>query len=84
MKNKLFNLYHQYSLYLERMALDERLMSDIQKQQLKTTFMCSWGQCLLCLREDVAEYEDDEAVNILEDMMNQVSNHILALDSRQN
>lgn len=73
--NKTFDLEHQYRLYLERMNLRETDMHPVQRLQLKQTFYGSAGQVLLMLRDDVGKLPDDQAVNVLEDLISQVFNY---------
>lgn len=82
--DKTFDLNYQYSLYLERMFLDERIMPPIQKTQLKQAFMASWGMCLLQMRDELNNLEFDDQVQTLENQMNQISNYFLSLNARNN
>ena len=82
--DKTFDLNYQYSLYLERMFLDERIMGAIQKTQLKQAFMASWGMCLLSMRDEIGQLEFEDSIQVLENQINQVSNYFLSLTNRQN
>ena len=84
MNNPAFNLEHQYQLYLERVKLKESQMAPIQRKELKRAFMGACGQMLFLLRDDVGSLEEDEAINTLDDMINQVSDFWLTETQRVN
>lgn len=81
---KEFDLEHQYQLYLERVALSEATMHPEQRKQLRQTFMGACGQMLIMLRDDVGKLEEDEAIKVMENMINQVSNYFLKAINKQN
>lgn len=79
-----FKLEHQYQLYLKRVKLTEDKMHPQQKKQLREVFMGACGQMLLLLRDDVAQYSDDEAIDIMKDMLNDVGEFFLNKKGQQN
>jgi hypothetical protein len=72
-----FNLEEQYQLYLKRVALKESEMHPTQKKQLRQTFMGACGQMLLLLRDDLGKLEEPEAIEAMQNMLNQVSDYFL-------
>jgi hypothetical protein len=76
--DKEFTLEHQYQLYLSRMALVEDKMHPVQRLQLRQTFYGAVGQILILLKEDISQFEEDEAIEILQAMLNQVGDFFLA------
>lgn len=79
-----FDLEHQYQLYLQRLKLDELQMSEVQRKEMRQVFMGACGQMIILLRDEVAKYPDDEAVEILRDMLNQVGNYFLGKQNKHN
>jgi len=84
MRKPEFDLEHQYQLYLQRMKLDERKMHPIQKTETRRAFMGACGQMLIMLRDDISRLTEDEAVDVLDDMVSQVSDFLLKETNRQN
>ena len=82
MENKEFNLEHQYQLYLKRVALREVEMHPEQKKQLRQAFMGACGQIILLLRDEVGKLEEDEAVKVMENMIEQVGNYFLKITNK--
>lgn len=80
----IFNLENQYQLYLQRMGMNEHAMHEVQKKQLRQTFMAACGQLLLLLRDDFGELDDMTACDTLQDMLNQVSNFFLTETNKVN
>ena len=72
-----FNLEEQYQLYLKRVALKESEMHPTQKKQLRQTFMGACGQMLLLLMDDLGKLEEPEAIEAMQNMLNQVSDYFL-------
>lgn len=72
-----FNLEHQYQLYLQRVALNEKDMHPVQKKQLRQTFFGACGQMLIMLRDDLTKLEDGKAESTLQDMLNQVGDYFI-------
>ncbi len=80
-----FNIEHQYQLYLKRIGLSEATMHGEQKKQLRLTFYGACGQMLILLREDLAAIEnEDEAAEVLQNMLDQVGNFLLNKSGQQN
>jgi len=71
---------HQYQIYLKRMSLSEETMHPEQKLQIKNTFFGAFGQLLLLMRDEITELEEDDAVKVLGELLNQVVNHFLAIN----
>ena len=71
---KKFNLENQYQKYLKLIKMKESNMHPVQRKETRRAFIGACGQMLILLRDDVAAIEDDdEAVKVLDDMINQVS-----------
>lgn len=79
-----FNLEYQYQLYLERVGQVESEMHPEQKRQVKMAFFGAMGQFLVLLEHEVADLEEDEAVEKLESMKTQVANYYLSITTNQN
>lgn len=75
-----FNVEYQYQLYLKQMGLSEETMHPEQKLQIKNTFYGSFGQLLLLMRDEISELEEDKAIDVLGDLLNEVVNHFLAIN----
>lgn len=84
MENKQFNLEHQYQLYLKRVALTEAEMHPEQKKQLRQAFMGACGQIILLLRDEVGKLEEDAAIKVMENMIEQVGNYFLSITNKLN
>jgi len=67
-----FNIEYQYQLYLKRVGLKEDLMHSAQKDETRRAFFGAWGQMLMLLKHDVSELSEDSAIEVLEDMTEQV------------
>lgn len=72
MDKQIFNLDHQFDLYLERTKQDKNKMPSIQLQETKRAFYGACGQMLVLLRDDITALPDEQAMDTLDDMMNQV------------
>ena len=72
MVNKTFDLEHQYQLYLKRVGLKEENMHPVQKTETRRAFMGACGQMLILLRDDLGVLEESKAIEIMQDMINQV------------
>jgi hypothetical protein len=79
-----FNLEHQYQLYLKRVNLKENEMQPIQRNQLRQTFIGACGQMLILLRDELSEFEEDKAIVIMQNMLNQVSDYFLKENNKIN
>jgi hypothetical protein len=81
---KEFNLEYQYQLYLERCGVRESMLGDIQAKEMKQAFYGACGQMLFLMRDDIAALEEDEAVEVLENIKNQIGNYFHKANQRQN
>ena len=79
-----FNLEHQYQLYLQRVALNEKHMHPEQKKQLRQAFFGACGQMLILLRDDLTQLKESKAVETMQDMINQVGEYFLSISNKQN
>lgn len=74
--NEKFNIESRYLFYLNKVKLKESEMNPIQKIQLRQTFYAAFGVALELLQNDISQIEnDDEAIQVLENLKNQVSNY---------
>ena len=70
--DKEFSLEYQYEMYLRNTGLDKAKMHPTQAQETKRAFFGACGQMLALGRDNVAEIEDeDEAIGVMRDMLNQ-------------
>lgn len=70
-----FNLEYQWKLYLDRVGLKEETMYPVQLQETKRAFYGACGQLLFLMRDDVGAIEDDsQAVEVMQNMIDQVGN----------
>lgn len=79
-----FDLEHQYQLYLGRVKLKEFQMSDVQRKEMRQVFMGACGQMIILLRDELSKHPDDEAVEILKDMLSQLGNYFLGKQNKHN
>lgn len=77
MGNQKFDIEHQYQLFLKRMALKEEDMHPEQKKQLRQTFYGACGQMLILLRDDIGALTENEAIEVMQKMINQIGNYFL-------
>lgn len=68
-----FDLHHQFTLYLRRCGVNDiaKMPAD-QLRETRRAFMGACGQMLILFRDDVTEYDDDKAVEIMQDLLDQV------------
>lgn len=67
-----FELEKQYQFYLKKVGLKEKNMGETQKKETRQAFMAGVSQsCLYYF--SLAEMDEDEAVNQLDNVMRQVS-----------
>ena len=74
-QDKICQVSHQYQLFLQRVELQEDRMHPEQKTQLKQAFYAGFSQLLFLIRDDISKQEEKEAVKILDDMINQLSDY---------
>lgn len=82
--DKKFNLEHQYQLYLKRCELSEDKMHETQRKETRRAFFGACGQMLVLLRDDLSDLPEDDGIEVLQNMLNQVSNFWLNEMNRQN
>lgn len=83
-KNQEFDLEYQYQQYLKRVALNEAIMPENQKTQLRQAFMGACGQMLMLLRDDVGALSEKDAIDTMQDMINQVLNYFTKAANKNN
>lgn len=69
-----FNVETQYQSYLKKVNLKESDMGPTQRREMRRTFFGAWGQCLVMLTQDTAELDDDQAIEAIDDQIDQVNN----------
>lgn len=79
-----FNLEYQYQLYLQNMSLSESKMHPEQKKQLRQTFFAASGQMLLLLRDEISKLDEEVAIKILSDLLQQVTHFFLSQNNNSN
>jgi hypothetical protein len=76
--NEKFDLEAQYKLYLSRVGMHQAALHPVQEKIMKDTFMAACGIMLVTLRDDIGAIENEmEAINIMQNMLDQVGNHFL-------
>lgn len=72
-KSDQFSLEHQFRLYLYHAGLIGKEMSVIQYQETKRAFFGACGQMLILMRDGITELNDDDGVDVLQNLIEQVS-----------
>jgi hypothetical protein len=67
-----FNIEKQYQLFLNKMALDEATMHQIQKVQTRRAFMGGFSQAMLLMTSEVVNLSEEDAMVAITDLMDQV------------
>ena len=75
MPDKIFQVAHQYQLFLERMKLHENNMHPQQRLQLKQAFYGAVSQMLFLFRDDMAALDPGEAVEVFSGMLGELSDY---------
>lgn len=82
---KKFSLNDEFERYLKLVKLDKRRMPAYQLREIRRAFYGACGQILILSRDEIGAIEDeDEAVEAMQDLLNQVSNFWDEQNSRQN
>ena len=63
----------QWQLYLHRAGLHKSQMGEFQYQETRRAFFAACGQMLLVFRDEITEFPDDEAVLIMDELINEVN-----------
>ncbi len=79
-----FNLEKQYELYLQRVNLKESDMGEVQKREMRATFIGACGQMLILLRDDLGVLPEDLAIETMQDMINQVAEYFMKATNKLN
>lgn len=82
--NSEFNIEHQYQLYLKRMSISERNMHPEQKKQLRETFFGACGQMIILLRDELSALKESEAIEQMQNMLDQIGGYFLSITGKQN
>lgn len=72
MKKEEFDLEYQWKLYLERVAVKEEELPPIQVQETKRAFYGACGQLMMLFKNTLTNFDDDTAVDLLQDMEKQI------------
>jgi len=83
-KNKIFDLEHQYQLYLQRVGLKEKNMHPTQRTETKRAFIGACGQMLVLLRDNLGALEENKAVEAMQDMINQTITYFMKETNKLN
>ena len=79
------DLEKQWKIYLDNAQVKESQLIPIQRQEMKRAFFGGLGQALLVMRDEVGMIEnEDEAVDCLQDMLNQVGQFWMAEQNKNN
>jgi hypothetical protein len=80
----IFDFNYQYNEYLKRVDLVEANMMAIQKKETKQAFMAACGIMLLLFRDELTKLTDELAVEVMEDMMKQITGFFLESNNKLN
>lgn len=69
---KSFTIEQQYQQYLSLVGLSEEDMHPVQKIETRRAFYAGCGQLLYILRDGVSKLSEDEAVQKMEDLLQEV------------
>lgn len=67
-----FRVYHQFTLYLQRMRLQRSQMIPVQLTETERAFFGGWGQLLILLKENVSKESEEKQFSILGSMIEEV------------
>ncbi len=76
-----FELKEQYQIYLKKACLDESKMGEVQKKETRLAFMAGVSQAVLYYFS-LAMMDEDDAVNELDNIMQQVTEFWSSLDQK--
>jgi hypothetical protein len=79
-----FDLEYQYSLYLQRMGLNEQTMREDQKRETKRAFIGACGQMLILLRDELPLIPEEEGIEAMQNMINEVAVFFMNETGKQN
>lgn len=82
--DKVFDLNHQFHLYLDRAGVTKNSLPEIQYSEMKRAFFGACGQMLILLRDDVGALPDEEAIEMMDNLLNQVSDFWMSEMDRNN
>lgn len=71
MNENIFNIEHQFKMYLQRIGFANVKLNPIQLQEMKRAFFGAFGLCLLLFRDYVSEFPEERGIEILEGMLNE-------------
>ena len=83
-QDKIFNLEHQYQLYLKRVAIKESDMMPVQRKETRQAFMGACGQMIFLFRDDLTKLGENEAVEVMKDMKNQIGDYFMKITNKYN
>ena len=73
-----FSVEKHYQFYLEKIQMSEEKMHPLQRAQIRQAWFGGFGQALLLLRDGISQIKDEQkAIKIFKDLLNQVSNSFL-------
>lgn len=67
-----YTIEQQYQQYLSLVGLSEEDMHLVQKVETRRAFYAGCGQLLHILRDEVSKLSEDEAVQVMEDLLQEV------------
>ena len=82
--DKVFNIDHQWSLYLERVGLKGKKINPNAYREMKQAFFGAFGQSILLLRDEVAALPEEDGMEVLDGLINQVGNYFHKASGRMN
>lgn len=64
-----FSVENQFQLYCQRVKLKRANVTDTQWLETKRAFFGAVGQFLLMFRDEIAELEEDDAVEVMQKLL---------------
>ncbi len=74
-KDERFCLECQYQKLLEKLNLKEEDLHEVQKTVMRDTYFGAIGQLLVTCRDDLSQLPEDEAVDMMQSMLNQTKDY---------
>lgn len=66
-----FSIKYQKNLFFKQAGIQEKKFHPIQIQEMTRSFYAGVGQTLVLLRDDVGELPEEEAIEVMIEMLNE-------------
>ncbi len=70
--NELFNLEHQFNLYLKMVKLNRQNLSELQLQETRRAFYGGMAQMMMLLTDDMRELSESDYMKTLDNLHQQI------------